>query len=252
LDNGVLFVDGDLSVSGGVTGTGAILVTGDSFISGRSTLTTDNVAALISDGDLEIQGDAKGTSHFRGLVYTNSGLRAENVTLVGTLIVAGENSELTLKDTNVIYSPDSIRVDLQHTARTALNFVAPQGANPGAYLGTGQDDKSVHSKKRIYISVDDEGHYLVYPAGQDERNALKAVDVESAIAAIRTLLGAEQDEKALQAFRATTSPRLENLLTGLANNSIEPEEPTIDLLTFDPSQLIGLSDKIRLVLMRDI
>lgn len=252
LDSGVLYVDGDLVVTGGVQGTGAILVTGDTHISGRSSLSTDNVAALVSEGDVEIQGSGKGSSLFRGLIYTNKGLRAENVTVVGTLIVAGKDGELTLKDSNVVYSPDSIRIDLQHSARTALHFVAPSGANPGAYLGTRSNDKSQKNKKRIYISLNENGEFLVYPSGSDESDAQVAATVEEAIEAVRSLVAVGNDEKQLQAFEASSNPRLNTLLEGLNDKTIPLEEPEVDLLTIDPSQLVGLADKIRLVLMRDI
>ena len=252
LDNGVLYVDGDLTVSGGVTGVGALLVTGNTTITGRSALSTDNLAAIVSEGDILLQGPSQQSSTFRGLVYSNKGLVAENMTLVGTLLLGGEDSDLVLKDTEVIYSPDSVKVDLQHSERTALQFVSPKGANPGAFTGTKGADKTSDSKIRIYVSTEPDGTFLIYPQGTDEEDALKASSVADAIAAIKSLLAIEDDPKQLQAFESTTQNKLPQLLSGLQSGSVPHEEEAVDLISLDPAQFLSLADRIRLLLIRDV
>jgi hypothetical protein len=251
LDNGVLYVDGDLTISGGVTGVGALLVTGNTAITGKSSLSTDNLAAIVSEGEITLQGSQNQNSVFRGLVYSNQGLTAENMTLVGTLLIGGEDRHLTLKDTRIVYSPDSVRVDLQHSARTALHFVSPKGSNPGAYLGTKGADNSADNKTRVYVSNQADGTFLIYPDGVDENDGTRAESVEDAIEVIRSYLALDE-EGDLQAFESTTKTKLPELLSELQSGHTIHEEEAVDLLTFDPTSFLSLADKIRLLLIRNV
>ena len=251
LDNAVLYVEGNLEVSGGVTGTGALLINGDTHISGRSRLTSDNLAAIVSDGDVSLQGMAGSESVFRGLVYTNQSLVAQDITLVGTLLVAGSGGSVTLKDSKVVYSPDSASVNLRHRARTALHFVAPSGARPGTYLGTKQSDHTINNKIRIFLALDSDGTFLVYRDGTPEADAIRAATAEEALNAVRNIVSGGNSQ-ALLAFDNTTSPKLTDLISGLQSGAVLPEEEEVDLLELDPSQMLGLADKLRLVMLREL
>lgn len=91
LNGGVLFVQGDLTVRGGISGKGAVIATGNISVEGGGSVATDNLAALLSGGDLTIDGgtpDAR-AAVFEGLVYAQGNLRARNVSLVGTAISHG-------------------------------------------------------------------------------------------------------------------------------------------------------------------
>jgi hypothetical protein len=252
LDNGVLYVNGNLTVTGGVTGVGAILVTGDTIIRGRSSLSTDNLAAIVSEGPVTLQGTQQQSSVFRGLVYSNQGLTAENMTLVGTLLIGGEDHDLTLKDTRIVYSPDSVRVDLQHSARTALHFVSPKGSNPGAFIGTKGSDRTVDNKTRIFVSNETDGTFVIYLDGTDEADGSRADTVEEAIAVIRSYLAIDTNGTDLQAFESSAVGKLTPILTDLQNGSLVHQEEAVDLLTFDPTSFLSLADKIRLLLIRNV
>ena len=251
LDNGVLYVNGNLTVSGGVTGTGAILVTGTASVTGKSSFATDNLAAIMAEGHVNIRGSGTTSSVFRGLIYSNESLHAENITLIGTVLSAGKTGELILKDSTVLYSPDSVALDLEHSARTGLNFVAPSGSKPGTFLGTKGQDKSVHSKTRIYVSIRPDGKFLIYPEGSSERDAKVASSESEAREIIRTLVAGE-DGETLKAFDNTTEPKLTTLLADLRSGSVTPEEEAVDLISLDPSTFIALADKVRLVLLREL
>lgn len=252
LDNGVLYVNGDLNVAGGVTGTGAIFVNGDVTITGKSALVTDNVAAIISEGSITLTGPTQQNSVFRGLVYSNKGLSAENMTLVGTLLIGGEENDLKLKDSQVIYSPDSVKVDLKHGPRTALHFVSPSGSTPGTYLGTKGSDKSSDTKKRIFVSFEAGNGFLVYPEGVSEEDGTRVQTVEAVMELLKTLVAGEAESKTLQAFEATTNPRLPDLLESLQDGSVAHEQEAVDLVVIDPTHFLSLAEKIRLLLMREV
>ena len=253
LDSGVLYVGGDLVISDGITGLGAVFVEGRTTISGRSSLSSDNVVALVSDGNILLSGIAGDPSDFRGIVYTNGGLKTENVTLVGTVIVANQDSELVLKDSQIIQSAESSFLDLDHGARTAIHFVSPKGANPGAFLGTRNSGNNNDSKLRFFVSPDEDGGLLVYKDGTSERDAIKVEDESRAIEVLRNwLLAVNPSNENLPAFDAASSSRLRTLLQNLRNGSLEPEESEVRMLSIDPSRFLGLTEKIELILMKDV
>ncbi|MCA9794332.1 MAG: hypothetical protein KC910_21140, partial [Candidatus Eremiobacteraeota bacterium] len=93
LDGGVLFVDGDLNIEGGISGKGAVVVTGDLSVHGSGSLASDNVAAILAGGFLEVEGTPGGQAKdavVEGLLYSGKRISANNVTLVGTLLSSGD------------------------------------------------------------------------------------------------------------------------------------------------------------------
>lgn len=248
LDQGVLYVDGDLVVTGGVTGTGAIFVTGETSVSGRSDLSTDNQTALMSDGSILLDGAGESRSYFQGLIYTRGDFKASDITLVGTLMVKGTASEMVLKNANVVYTPESARLDLQMGARTAFNFVDPNGSNPGAFLGTGERNGGNHST--VYVTLNADGSLLIYPQNSDESSGFTAGSVDEAVQIFQRLL-LEGEEKELQAFQ-NAIPRLSTILAEISDGTRPLEEEAVDLVTVDPSKFLRLQDKIRLVLMKEL
>ncbi|MGE0492685.1 MAG: hypothetical protein AB7S38_25965 [Vulcanimicrobiota bacterium] len=93
LDGGVLFVDGDLTIEGGISGKGAVIVTGDLSVHGSGSLASDNVAAILAGGFLEVEGTPGGQAKdavVEGLLYSGKRISANNVTLVGALLSSGD------------------------------------------------------------------------------------------------------------------------------------------------------------------
>lgn len=88
LNGGVLYVDGDVTVSKGVTGYGALFATGKIKVSGGSNLGSDSLCALVAGGDLTISGAGADKTQFRGLVYSYGELAVSDVTIVGSLVGA--------------------------------------------------------------------------------------------------------------------------------------------------------------------
>ncbi len=113
LQGGVLYVNGNLSVSsGGVRGKGAIIATGSITINGGGEATTDNQAALVANGDITLRGRSYDKAKFAGLIYTKGNLSSENLRLAGVFVAAGEASEVSLKDTELYQVEDLARLEL--------------------------------------------------------------------------------------------------------------------------------------------
>ena len=108
LTGGLLFVDGDLTVHKGLTGQGVVACTGKVTLEGQNRLVSGNGVALLTGKDLTISGRASDESYFQGLVYTEGTFQANRVSIVGTLIAAGQNDQaVTLRQSRVLQAPDS-------------------------------------------------------------------------------------------------------------------------------------------------
>lgn len=102
LDQGVLYVDGDLTVTGGVHGKGALIVTGNLSITGGGSASTDNTAALLSGGNFSMVGDTGDvdTARFEGLVYTEGDFDISDMTVQG-VFVANKSGGSNMSMSNV-------------------------------------------------------------------------------------------------------------------------------------------------------
>lgn len=107
LDNGMVFVAGNLQVNGGVTGQGAIFVTGTTTVTGTISVTSNDEVALFGAGDVRLTGGGSSSSVFQGLVYTRGNFTAKSITVVGSFIAessGGVGGGATLEDAKVFYT----------------------------------------------------------------------------------------------------------------------------------------------------
>jgi cytoskeletal protein CcmA (bactofilin family) len=102
LDGAILYVDGNLKVKGGIKGKGAIFVTGTTTVEHGAVVDTDNMAALLSKGDVSLGGYGKGSSAFQGVVYTEGNFTADNITLLGSFLTNAKGGK-----TDIGVSPDA-------------------------------------------------------------------------------------------------------------------------------------------------
>ncbi|MEW6277064.1 MAG: hypothetical protein AB1758_00475 [Candidatus Eremiobacterota bacterium] len=107
LDNALLFVDGDLEVEGGLVGTGAVLVKRDTVVRGGVNLTSDDSIALITEGDVTLDGDRPDRYEFHGLIYTRGNFSARNFTVLGAFIANGSGpgkGNITMRDSKAYFT----------------------------------------------------------------------------------------------------------------------------------------------------
>lgn len=110
LDDGLLYVNGDLKIKGGVRGHGALLVNGSVEIEGGATLSAQNQVAIVAEGDVIVHGSGDG-SLFQGLIYTEGDLVAEDITLLGAFVANRDGgtlnpgSRLKMKNAKVVHKP---------------------------------------------------------------------------------------------------------------------------------------------------
>ena len=96
---------------------------------GQNRLVSGNGVALLTGKDLTISGRASDESYFQGLVYTEGTFQANRVSIVGTLIAAGQNDQaVTLRQSRILQPPDS-------TVSVSLAQTAPPGGPASSTLG---------------------------------------------------------------------------------------------------------------------
>lgn len=147
LNQGVLYVNGNLHISGGLKGMGAIVCNGDLTVDGGAAFAAEDQMALVAKGDVTIKGAGKESSVFQGLIYTEGDLIAESTTLLGVFVANGHStsvnpgSQISLKDTNLIYYPEYGEFHLDGTGY--LFFKDPTAADQATQLYTIEDDKMI-------------------------------------------------------------------------------------------------------------
>jgi len=259
LKGAVLYVSGDLTVEGGIQGKGCLVVEGRTTLGGGSALASDNVAALISRGDVTLEG---GGSFFQGLVYTEGNLTARDVTLLGTLIAnspegSTEEPVVTLSNSTVVNAP-----------RTAKVVVPLQDDRPNMFFWPNDgwweehDDDDHHHADRwdnnwryswarpvsMVARANGDGTYFVH----DPKLASVAekLTLTEAVNHIEALLESHYHWRVHAEQRDRIWRKLQRL-TPAAPAQAAAEAPQ-QVLTVDPNRFLGLKDKARIVLWRPL
>ncbi len=135
LHDAYLYVQGDLKVHGGVTGTGAIVVDGNLEVVGDVALSGSNNVALLSTGKISLRGGSASyqSNYFQGYVYAEKGVDAQNLTVVGSLIVnhPANQPEPEMRLDHVIVVNDDSQGSLTFTAQS-YSYTATQSASNNA------------------------------------------------------------------------------------------------------------------------
>ncbi|MFA5508673.1 MAG: hypothetical protein WC314_21250 [Vulcanimicrobiota bacterium] len=79
---GLLYVDGDVTITGTVKGKGAIVATGKSTVTGSRDTQADH-AALVAKDDIAIHRDGPNSSRFQGWVYSEKSIDIAACRLAG-------------------------------------------------------------------------------------------------------------------------------------------------------------------------
>ena len=104
LQQGVLYVRGDLEVRGAVQGDGLVLVGGRTSLLGGAELRAQNMVAVGSVGDVAMTAQGSAGYFFQGLVYSGGNLEAREITVLGSLITnapAG-SGQMTLENMTLV------------------------------------------------------------------------------------------------------------------------------------------------------
>jgi hypothetical protein len=133
LDNALVYVAGDLRVTGSLQGVGALFVEGQTEVGKAVRLSARDNLALICKGDLRLRGDGKSSSFFQGLLSTQGSLSADHLTVVGAVMA---QQRLWISNCNVLYArpgtieagfrPTQIAIDRDDAQGTRGDTVQPK------------------------------------------------------------------------------------------------------------------------------
>lgn len=93
LDGAVLYVDGPVSIQGGLNGTGAVIANGRVRIQGGGALSGLTGTAVIAKDDISLEGSSQQRAEFRGLMYTEGSLACRHVNVAGSVVVNSQRSD---------------------------------------------------------------------------------------------------------------------------------------------------------------
>lgn len=249
LDAGVVYVDGDLTVSGGLRGKGMVVCTGNLTVNGQTDFQSGNGLAVLAGGDLKVSGSGQAGSFFQGLLYTKGSFEADRVTVVGTMIAASTNANprVLLDDARVIYNQGGV-VSLPPVGGSSGLANLTTGALPPLLLGS----RSVN----IYVARNNSGGWdgnftFTWPP------ANTAVMARPLGATVDQVLFNLRDVLEPIAVQEGSLAELDRWLTGLnldggpPGPAPGPAPPPPSLVTFDPSSFLQLVERVRIVMWRE-
>lgn len=248
LTQALVFVKGDLSIAGSVTGEGILVATGDITIGGQTQMQSNNRVAMLSKGKVTLAGSGPASSDLRGLVYAENGISTQQLSVQGA-VVARSPRPVELTDTRVLgdgallQPPFDVRTNPPPDPPELLlggGLMAEAGSAGAADVsqaaGTGP-------LTRLWVSPGADGtftlSYITTPAQgtpSEPQVTLSGLWPEQLS---QQLLSMGLLEAGLRSF----DPPLPGSGSGAA--------PGIFQLSADPSQLLPLEDRARVLLWRE-
>lgn len=114
LNGGLFYVDGNLTVTGKLSGLGMLVTTGDVSVAQGSDFQSGQKVAILSKGHVSLRGTGRYSNFFQGLIYTQKGLSASQITIIGALINdASETDGVNLDGCRVFYNPGFAELTLE-------------------------------------------------------------------------------------------------------------------------------------------
>lgn len=253
LNNGLLYVRGNLVVRGGVSGVGAIICTGNVEIDGGGVLTTSNLAAIVARGNVTITGTGQSSSFFRGLVYTEGNFSARAVTLVGAFVgnsSAPGGCQMQLDQVKAVYDPQAVKFDMK--------FPFGYSGGPGVGLGASSITPVVPDLSKFYEAATDS--YAAKPellADVQYRYGGKLYSRSRLMKQVRQLSppdGYSDWTTALDATEADYRDKLTDQLTDIADRYARTRDAALreGKFSLDLNRFLSVTDRLRVVFWRDV
>lgn len=146
VEGALVYVDGNLNVNGALLGKGVVVTTGNLTVRDHAEVDAQDKVALMAKKKLTLKGGGRSSSLITGILYSEGGFEASQLTLRGVVISrqgASGDKPVTLHGTRVVKDPEPITVAVAPTTLTPGNFVITL-QKPGGGLATGsQSGKSV-------------------------------------------------------------------------------------------------------------
>jgi hypothetical protein len=166
LEAGILFVDGNVTIQGGLIGRGAVIASGSSprsiRVTRQSNFESDHQVALLADGDIELGSESSGSGSFRGLVYTEGDFTSRAVAVVGAVITNGASGNVSLNGARAMISDPTL--SFERSWLTMTRYEIPLG-DLGTYINPtavwDQDSTPRIFAESRYLGENEEGLWVV-------------------------------------------------------------------------------------------
>lgn len=149
MQGALVFVDGNLNVNGALTGKGVVVCTGDLTVRDHAEVDSHDKVALLAKGKMTLKGGGLSSSLITGILYSEGGFEASQLTLRGVVISRQGTSgdrPVTLNGARVVRDPEPVTVTVAPTTVGQTTFVVdlgglaagntpPQGASPPSVGG---------------------------------------------------------------------------------------------------------------------
>lgn len=252
LDGAVLYVDGNLSVDGPIDGQGALFVTGTTQLIGGGAVKSDNLAALVSQGDVLLEGNGQTGSYFQGLVYTEGNFTARDLTLVGVFVANSSTGggAFSTKDVSVVHLGAYSKIAFPVGSNSVAFYFDPV---TGAFRGI--DPKLAQGNSRtapieLVLTRDSSGFRVTTAGGSVLVDGLQTVQAVvnafgskvSGLATSYTGLGPSGTQQIQSLVRAHFPGSVANASGGV------PQQ----MFSLDINRFLSLSDRARLLYWREL
>lgn len=122
LEDGVLYVDGNVTIGDGIHGKGAIFATGSISVAGDGAQEASKGVGLAAEGNVTVKGIGPNSAYTQGIAYSAGNVTISNATFVGAVVAAAD-------------SGSTVTVDKGRVVHTELNiemlFTLPYGCGDG-------------------------------------------------------------------------------------------------------------------------
>jgi hypothetical protein len=254
LQGALLYVEGDLTVNGGVKGSGVVVTLGKLTIRGQTEMVTADKVALLSKGGIELQGQGRVGSNLRGVIYTEGGLSAHQLRLEGALISRKSQQQVQLEQVSLLKDPSAATVKVTVPAASVGCKQVFFDSNHKVYPDDQTTKDTVQNGDYFFMKFsqnpDGSIHYHVCrnhiaPGAPGQILERQLGDISS------RALSNPQDPVVGQmlAILHLTYPQFSQLL-GLSQGGPGSQEPG-SVITVDPSQLLPMAEALRITLWRE-
>ncbi len=138
LDNGVLWVDGSLTVQGAIKGKGVVLARDRITLIGGASFRADNAVALACGQELDLRGGGQADHFFQGVLYSEKSIQASDLTVLGCAVANSPDPAaggIDLKNVTVVQTPDGAGNAVGVPA--LVQMVQDRGPRPNTNRGGG-------------------------------------------------------------------------------------------------------------------
>jgi cytoskeletal protein CcmA (bactofilin family) len=171
LDGALVYVEGNLQISGTLGGRGAIVCTGDVTIDGTQSLAADNELALLTGGNLTLVGHGVDTSRLEGLIYCEGDVTVRDSTIQGTLVSQANGSTIpnvVMERVDLVEDPShsDLSIDVDPTKPQFYMVFKNDGHyEPGSSAAELSDVDTKKGKNSIVLGLaaTGRGELLVFP-----------------------------------------------------------------------------------------